>query len=82
MFRHTEIDSAELRSRIRKQLVCLAGNRKLKIYGLLNCASGKRMKMKNRVFFQSEDEALNSGFRPCGHCMNVKYKVWKDGLVQ
>ena len=56
-----------------------AGNKVLKIYGRLNCRSGKRMKKKNRVFFQSEDEALALGFRPCGHCMKEEYKKWKHG---
>lgn len=58
-----------------------AGNRHLKIYGTLHCKSGKRMKKENRVFFQSEKEAMEAGYRPCGHCMNSAYKKWKDGSV-
>jgi methylphosphotriester-DNA--protein-cysteine methyltransferase len=53
-----------------------AGNRKLKIYGRLNCASGKRMKKVNRVFFTSEEEAVRFGYRPCGHCMRMEYNLW------
>jgi methylphosphotriester-DNA--protein-cysteine methyltransferase len=56
----------------------LAGNRKLRIYGLLSCTSGKRMKQENRVFFASEEQAKQSGFRPCGHCMREKYLNWKS----
>jgi len=56
--------------------VILAGNRRLKIYGLLSCASGKRLKTSHRVFFLNEAEAINEGFRPCGACMKQKYQQW------
>ncbi|HEV8513084.1 MAG TPA: Ada metal-binding domain-containing protein [Cyclobacteriaceae bacterium] len=46
-----------------------AGNAKLKIYRTLSCHSGKRMKKENRVFFESEAEAISLGFRPCRNCM-------------
>jgi hypothetical protein len=64
-----KIDSGEIR---------LGGNLKLKIYGTINCASGKRMKTENRVFFQDETEAITNGFRPCGHCMREKYLTWRN----
>ncbi len=54
-----------------------AGNSKLKIYGTLNCSSGKRMKIRNRVFFKDQDEAIDQGYRPCGHCMHQQYNEWK-----
>ena len=62
------------RSRKLKELVDagkvrFGGNKRLKIYGTLTCGSGKRMKVENRVFFDSEEEAKNAGYRPCGHCM-------------
>jgi len=57
--------------------VQLAGNSKLKIYGKLNCRSGKRMKTENRVFFKSETEATKMSYRPCGHCMRKEYLLWK-----
>jgi methylphosphotriester-DNA--protein-cysteine methyltransferase len=57
--------------------VQFAGNRKLKIYGTLACSSGKRMKVGNRVFFKSEEEAIGLGYRPCGHCMRSAYLQWK-----
>jgi methylphosphotriester-DNA--protein-cysteine methyltransferase len=66
---------------IRKGGVVLGGNKTLKIYGQLNCGSGKRMKMTNRVFFGSEDEARAHGYRPCGHCMRSKYQKWKNGII-
>ncbi|MDX2045901.1 MAG: Ada metal-binding domain-containing protein, partial [Chitinophagaceae bacterium] len=47
-----------------------------------NCKSGKRMKAENRVFFGSEKEALQSGYRPCGHCMKKEYEQWKNKTAQ
>jgi methylphosphotriester-DNA--protein-cysteine methyltransferase len=82
MIRHTSLgDTAFKRSRNLKRLldeneIAFAGNSKLKIYGMLTCRSGKRMKAANRVFFKSEAEAIESGYRPCGHCMPVEYKIW------
>jgi methylphosphotriester-DNA--protein-cysteine methyltransferase len=52
--------------------VTFGGNRKLKIFGRLNCSSGKRMLAKNRVFFKNEREAVAMGYRPCGHCMKKR----------
>jgi methylphosphotriester-DNA--protein-cysteine methyltransferase len=59
----------------------MAGNAKLKIYGKLNCTSGKRMKAANRIFFKNEEEALQTGFRPCGNCMKQAYKDWKNEFI-
>ncbi|MDP1816231.1 MAG: Ada metal-binding domain-containing protein [Leadbetterella sp.] len=81
MIKHSEINSLDLQNQIRQKQICLGGNLKLKIYGKLNCKSGKRMKIQNRVFFSSEEEAIEHNFRPCGHCMKSKYKTWKNGLV-
>ncbi len=66
-----------LLSLIKNRKILWAGNRKLKIYGKLNCKSGKRMKTQNRVFFQNKQEAIALGFRPCGHCMRLEYLDWK-----
>ncbi len=78
MIRHNEISNIDLRNKIRKQEILFGGNRKLKIYGKLSCASGKRMKRENRIFFASEKEALALNYRPCGHCMKMEYKKWKN----
>lgn len=40
------------------------------------------MKRENRVFFESESEAIAMGYRPCGHCLQGLYKKWKNGFVQ
>jgi methylphosphotriester-DNA--protein-cysteine methyltransferase len=83
MIRHIDLGTSLFnRTRQLKQLlndgkIQVAGNSKLKIYGTLTCASGKRMKTENRVFFADEQEALNSGYRPCGHCMQQAYQKWK-----
>jgi len=69
MIKHLTLTSVQLFHEIRKGHITIAGNRKLKIYGLLTCWSGKRMKKENRVFFQSEKEARNAGYRPCKNCM-------------
>jgi methylphosphotriester-DNA--protein-cysteine methyltransferase len=76
MIQHNEINDIDLRSKIQQKVICFGGNRKLKIYGTLQCKSGKRMKLENRVFFVSEKEAVKNGFRPCGHCMKTDYKKW------
>ena len=81
MIAHDEVNDKALRSYIRKRIITMAGNRRLKIYGKLNCRSGKKMKRGNRVFLASVDDAETNGFRPCGHCMPVAYKAWKDGII-
>ena len=77
MIKHSEIDQSALIALIKEGKLRLGGNAKLKIYGTLTCKSGKRMLRKNRVFFESEVEALAAGYRPCGHCMRKEYLVWK-----
>lgn len=81
MILHSEISDSDLRSKIRQKEICFGGNIKLKIYGTLQCKSGKRMKRENRVVFTSETEAVKDAFRPCGHCMKVEYLKWKNGII-
>lgn len=80
MIRHTTITDTDLRKQIRRKAIQIGGNLKLKIYGRLDCKSGKRMKRENRVFFNTENEAVRNGFRPCGHCMKAAYIIWKVGV--
>jgi len=83
MIKHEDIGSPsfatsrKLRQMIDNRLVKFGGNASLKIYGTLQCSSGRRMKARNRVFFNSEQEALAHGFRLCGHCMRDAYLQWK-----
>lgn len=78
---HSNLTENEVRHLIRRGEIVWGGHKRLKIYGTLKCASGKRMKRENRIFFNTETEAKKLGFRPCGHCMGVAYKEWKDGFV-
>ena len=61
----------------------LGGNRKLKIYGRLDCPSANRWiskgyYVKDRVFFLNEEDAINAGYRPCAVCMKKEYLEWKE----
>ena len=58
------------------------GNKKLKIYGRLDCPSANRWIEKgyyidNRVFFLDEETAIMAGYRPCAICMPEAYQKWK-----
>lgn len=77
MITHSQLSIAEFKKMVKDGRIQLAGNKNLKIYGLLHCSSGKRMKKENRVFFESEKEAIQNGYRPCGHCMRKEYIRWK-----
>lgn len=59
----------------------LGGNSKAKIYGRLDCSAANSALSKgyaqHRVFFANEEDAINSGYRPCGRCMREKYLEWK-----
>lgn len=81
MIKHAGIDNTELYRRIRRKEIVYGGNINLKIYGTLQCKSGKRMKIKNRVFFKTIEQAKKLGFRPCGHCLRPDYEIWKNGLI-
>ena len=76
MIKHSEISDAALRTKIHDLSVQFGGNSRLKIYGTLDCKSGKRMKRENRVFFEDENNAVKNGYRPCGHCMKEAYQEW------
>lgn len=81
MIEHKTLGESDIMNQIKSGAISHAGNTRLKIYGKLNCKSGKRMKVENRVFFESEEEALTNGFRPCAHCMNTAYLNWKHGII-
>jgi methylphosphotriester-DNA--protein-cysteine methyltransferase len=76
MVEHKGLSDKEVWKRIRRKALVLGGNSRLKIYGTLDCKSGKRLKRANRVFFSSEKEAIFHGYRPCGHCLKEEYKKW------
>jgi hypothetical protein len=78
---HSELSDLDLRSKIKQKEIGLGGNINLKIFGTLSCASGKKLKRENRVFFLDEKEAIENGFRPCGNCLKPKYQKWKDEII-
>ncbi len=60
----------------------LGGNKRLKIYGRLDCSSALRWiekgyYVKDRVFFLNKEDAVSAGYRPCAICMREEYKEWK-----
>ncbi len=80
MIDHTTIGTGfaatrKLKALIDKGDIQLAGNKRLRIYGALDCYSGKRMKKENRVFFVSEKEAIEQGYRCCRNCWSKCLKV-------
>ncbi|MEC8672239.1 MAG: Ada metal-binding domain-containing protein [Pseudomonadota bacterium] len=81
MIRHDAIDDDDLQRLIASGHIRYGGNRRLRIYGRLDCASGRRMTRRARVFFGSEDEARRAGFRPCGHCLREGYLRWKGRMA-
>jgi hypothetical protein len=80
-FENNDAGKQQLKRLIKEGKIHLAGNSSLQIYGRLSCKSGKRMKRKNRVFFESAQEAVENGYRPCGHCMKQDYLVWIEGMT-
>ncbi|MBU2638501.1 MAG: methyltransferase domain-containing protein [Nanoarchaeota archaeon] len=49
-----------------------AGNSPRKIFGRLDCGTGKRlMKPENRVFFHTLEDAVTQGYRPCNNCKPI-----------
>ncbi|RAW02642.1 Ada metal-binding domain-containing protein [Pseudochryseolinea flava] len=78
MFLNHTISKRDILRAIRRGDIVFAGHAKLKIFGRLNCRSGKRMNKVHRVFFRSEGEAIAADFRPCGHCMRQQYLHWKN----
>lgn len=78
MYHHEHLTSQEFLSLFRAGKIMFAGYKRRKIFGTLKCKSGKRMQVKNRVFFSSVEEAIQCGYRPCARCLPSKYRVWKE----
>lgn len=64
----------------------LGGNRRLKIYGRLDCRSAVGSLLtgyaKHRVFFADEATAIAAGYRPCGTCMQAEYCSWVEEAMR
>jgi methylphosphotriester-DNA--protein-cysteine methyltransferase len=76
-------DGTEFMSRLPGRL---AGNRRLRIYGRLDCPSAIRALPRGyaarRVFFLDETAAMAAGFRPCGRCLPRAYRTWTAAVKQ
>lgn len=63
----------------------LGGNKMAKIYGRFDCFTANRAiksgYAQHRVFFKDEEDAIAAGYRPCGNCMTVKYRAWRNGVI-
>lgn len=44
------------------------GNINSKIFHYSDCTSANRMKPANKIIFNSRDEAIQQGYRPCKKC--------------
>jgi hypothetical protein len=59
------------------------GNRRLKIYGRLDCPTANRALARGyaarRVFFADEQAAIAAGYRPCARCLPERYRQWRAG---
>ena len=79
VFRLTQADGSIAACEVPGQL---GGNRRLKIYGRLDCPSALRALprgyAKRRVFFADETTAIAAGYRPCAVCMPAEYRRWKS----
>lgn len=51
-----------------KQAERYIGNINSKVYHRSTCQSAITMKDKNKVYFESTDQAENNGYRPCNNC--------------
>lgn len=55
-----------------------AGHKGYKIFGTLECKSGKRMKKENRVFFENLKDSIDEGYRPCKNCKPVNQDMFDE----
>lgn len=60
------------------------GNRRLKIYGRLDCPNALRWLAqghyaRNRVFFADKTTAVAAGYRPCAICLPAEWRRHEEG---
>ena len=59
----------------------LGGNLRTKTFGRLDCPSvvnKSKHTCHNQVFFEYEENAILTFFKPCGICMKELYRDWKN----
>ena len=62
------------------------GHARSRIYGRLDCPTAARAiavgrYVAHRVFFATESDALDCGYRPCAVCLPAQYRAWKAGTT-
>ncbi len=87
VFKKYKLLDAEGKTYISDTPGLLGGNKKLKIYGRLDCSSANKWIQKgyyvqNRVFFADEKVAIEAGYRPCAVCMPDEYEEWKASQMK
>jgi len=75
---------ADGRSYLSEAKGTFGGQRRMRIYGRLDCKSAlsfiaRGYYVEHRVFFKDEATAISAGYRPCGKCMRTEYARWKSG---
>lgn len=60
----------------------IGGNRRLRIYGRLDCPNALRWLARghyarHRVFFADEAAAVTAGYRPCAVCLPDAHRAWR-----
>ena len=55
-----------------------AGWKRGRVFGRLDCKSGKKMKKENRVFFLTWEDAIVAGYRPCKKCKPTPEDNYED----
>jgi len=64
MIKHINISTEEFKKKFKNREICFGGNARLKIYGLLKCSSGKRMKKKTVFFFVLKKKHFSTAIAP------------------
>ena len=49
-----------------------------RIFGRLDCTSGMKMHRNNRVFFQTLEDAIREGYRPCKKCRPINVQDFES----
>lgn len=78
LYNHAELTDDQVRAMLKCGDIKFAGHKGYKVWGLLTCATGKKMKRENRVFFTSQEAAEKNGYRPCGSCQRAAFNRWKS----
>jgi hypothetical protein len=83
MLDHTHLSDEELDALIALGAITHGGHRRHGIYGRVGCRAERRYTARvNRVYFGSELEAVEAGFRPCSVCLKARYRRWRSEQLE